>query len=269
MLIDAFTMKTLVGLRRFARIVFVVGVAASLGANYLHAPVKATAVATGIAAAIAMFPSLALLLTTELVIRVPLRGAPTTLVVFRVLGTVLVAGIAGWVSYRHMQAVSAEYGEGPGLNANLFPLAVDGLMVVASISLVQLNFMILMKNHKEFLAKKAEIDAAAARMAVQATDQVPTLEPVKPQQQPAEAVQRVTETATERPLNTVEQTPAERVLEVLRRHPSVTTIKDIAMLARVSEATARKHVKAARTQTSSPIDSEEAQGVSALNGNQS
>lgn len=257
MLIDAFTMKTLVGLRRYARFVFFVGAFASLGANYLHAPQKATFIASAIAAGIAMWPSIALLLGTELVIRVPLKGAWWLLITARVIGTVVVTVIAGWVSYRHMQSVASEYGEGAGLNANLFPWSVDGLMVMAAVTLVQLNFMILMKVHKEFLAKQAA-DEAAAQVAIQASDQsLQANVPVQPTQQPAPVVvqREDDETENDRPLNTAEMTAQERVMEVLRRHPTVATIRDIAMLARVSEATARKYVRAFRTQTSGAPDS--------------
>jgi hypothetical protein len=105
------------------------GVAASVAANILHArnnPISET---------IAAWPPLALLLTIELVSRVPvhrfLLAAP------RVLATVVISGIAAWVSYWHMAGVTSRYGE-TGASPYLLPISVDGLIVVASVSLVEL-----------------------------------------------------------------------------------------------------------------------------------
>src|SRR6266540_5430748 len=119
-------------LRRFqwaVRATLAVGVAASVCANVLHArdnPISQT---------IAAWPPLALLLTVELVSRVPVhrRG----LAFARMGGTAVIAGIAAYVSYFHMAAVAARYGES-GLAPYLLPLSVDGLIVVASVSLVEL-----------------------------------------------------------------------------------------------------------------------------------
>src|SRR2546430_10553780 len=112
-----------------ARMTLVLGAAASIAANVLHA--RDNLVSQGIAA----WPPLALLLTVELVSRVPVhrRG----LAVIRIGATTAIAGIAAWVSYWHMAGVTARYGESP-VSAHLMPLCVDGLVVAASISLVEL-----------------------------------------------------------------------------------------------------------------------------------
>jgi hypothetical protein len=104
-------------------------VAASVAANILHARPEP------VAQAIAAWPPLALLATVELVSRVPARRR--LLAVVRIGATVLIAGIAGWVSYWHMTAVAARFGE-TTTAAHLLPVSVDGLIVVASISLVEL-----------------------------------------------------------------------------------------------------------------------------------
>jgi Protein of unknown function (DUF2637) len=116
-------------IRMLARLTLVLGVAASIAANVLHA--RNNPVSQGIAA----WPPLALLLTVELVSRVPVhrRG----LAVIRIGATTAIAAIAAWVSYWHMAGVTARYGESPA-SAHLMPLCVDGLVVVASISLVEL-----------------------------------------------------------------------------------------------------------------------------------
>lgn len=105
------------------------GVAASVAANVLHAqpnPVSQT---------IAGWPPLALLVTIELISRVPVhrRG----LAAVRLGAAAVLAGIAAWVSYWHMVAVVARYGE-TGAAPYLIPVSVDGLVVVASVCLVEL-----------------------------------------------------------------------------------------------------------------------------------
>jgi hypothetical protein len=119
-------------LRRFqwaVRAALTVGVAASVCANVLHArdnPISQT---------IAAWPPLALLLTVELVSRVPVYRR--SLAAVRILATTAIAGIAAFVSYWHMATVAARYGES-GLAPYLLPLSVDGLIVVGSVSLVEL-----------------------------------------------------------------------------------------------------------------------------------
>lgn len=106
------------------------GVAASVAANVLHAQDNP------VSQAIAAWPPLALLLTVELISRVPVHRR--ALAVARWAATATIAGIAAWVSYWHMAGVAARYGE-TGASAYLLPLSVDGLIVVASICLVELG----------------------------------------------------------------------------------------------------------------------------------
>jgi hypothetical protein len=112
------------------RATLVLGVAASVVANVLHAQENP------ISQAIAAWPPLALLLTVELISRVPVHRK--SLAVARLLATATIAGIAAWVSYWHMAGVAAKYGE-TGASPYLLPLSVDGLIVVASICLVELG----------------------------------------------------------------------------------------------------------------------------------
>jgi Protein of unknown function (DUF2637) len=111
------------------RATLALGVAASVCANVLHArhdPIAQT---------IAGWPPMALMLTVELISRVPMYRR--ALAVLRVLATVCIAGIAAYVSYFHMAAVVSRYGEHQP-NPYLLPISVDGLIVVASVSLVEL-----------------------------------------------------------------------------------------------------------------------------------
>src|SRR3954452_2230077 len=112
------------------RATLVLGVAASVVANVLHAQDNP------ISQAIAAWPPLALLLTVELISRVPVHRR--SLAFARLFATATIAGIAAWVSYWHMAGVAARYGE-TGAAPYLLPLSVDGLIVVASICLVELG----------------------------------------------------------------------------------------------------------------------------------
>lgn len=119
--------------RLAVRFVFTLGVAVSLTANVLHAENNF------IAQAIAAWAPVALLLTVELISRVPSTGTWRSAI--RITATIAVATIAAWVSYWHMVGVAAAYGE-PGITPYLLPISVDGVIVVASVSLVEVNHRI-------------------------------------------------------------------------------------------------------------------------------
>jgi hypothetical protein len=111
------------------RAVLTLGVTASGAANILHADPHL------VSKAIAAWPPLALLLAVELITRVPVHRR--AFAIARVVATGAIATIAAWISYWHMTGVASRYGES-GAAAYLLPLSVDGLVVVASISLVEL-----------------------------------------------------------------------------------------------------------------------------------
>lgn len=122
--------RHLTRLRWAVRAVLALGVAASIAANVLHARPNL------ISQIIAAWPPLALLLTVELISRVPAdrRG----LAAARLIAAAVIAGIAAWVSYWHMVGVAVRYGESGAAASYLLPISVDGLVVVASISLVEI-----------------------------------------------------------------------------------------------------------------------------------
>ncbi|WP_330438837.1 DUF2637 domain-containing protein [Micromonospora sp. NBC_00821] len=122
--------KSLVRIRWGVRLVLALGVAASIAGNVLHARDEF------ISQVISAWSPLALLLTIELISRVPVHSR--RLAVGRWAATAMIAGIAAWVSYWHMAAVASRYGETNG-SQYLLPLSVDGLVVVASICLVELG----------------------------------------------------------------------------------------------------------------------------------
>ena len=152
------------------RATLVLGVAASVVANVLHA------LDNPISQAIAAWPPLALLLTVELISRVPVHRR--SLAFCRLLATAIIAGIAAWVSYWHMAGVAARYGE-TGASPYLLPLSVDGLIVVASICLVELGGQIATLDAEAQAASRAAREAAemAAAVAVQAATQAPLAAP--------------------------------------------------------------------------------------------
>lgn len=121
--------KQLQQIRWAVRGVLVLGVAASVTANVLHA------LPNLISQTISAWPPLAFLITVEVISRVPVYRK--SLAGVRLLATTAIAGIAAWVSYWHMAAVAGRYGEGYG-SAHLLPFSVDGLIVIASVSLVEL-----------------------------------------------------------------------------------------------------------------------------------
>jgi hypothetical protein len=120
----------LIRIRWAVRAALTLGVAASVAANTLHAntgPISKT---------IAAWPPVALLLTIELISRVPIYRP--WLAAARLAATITIAAIAAWISYWHMAAVVTRYGEN-GTTPYLLPLSVDGLILVASVSLIELT----------------------------------------------------------------------------------------------------------------------------------
>ncbi|TCB91640.1 DUF2637 domain-containing protein [Micromonospora zingiberis] len=123
------TNAQLIRMQWAVRATLALGVAASVTANILHAqpnPISQT---------IAAWPPLALLITVELVTRIPVHHR--ALGAIRIVAATAIAAIAAFISYHHMVGVVARYGE-TGTVPYLLPLSVDGLIIVASVSLVEL-----------------------------------------------------------------------------------------------------------------------------------
>lgn len=132
-------MRDLRKARQFVRFIVVIGIAASVAANVLGAE-------DFIASAISGWPPLALLLSLEVLTRVP---TSKRLGAFgRVSATILVAGASGWLSYWHMAATVSQHGEHGG-SQYVWPFTVDGLMTIAAIALVELGARIRMLELKQ------------------------------------------------------------------------------------------------------------------------
>lgn len=122
---------------------FALGAAGSLAANLIDAyrAAERVGVAANADVAAALFFALivpvALLLVVEMLIRSGKAGGESRgLAVVMWLGAGVVAAGAAVMSFSHMYAVMLSYGQPPYIAA-LMPLAVDGLMLVASVALAR------------------------------------------------------------------------------------------------------------------------------------
>jgi hypothetical protein len=196
------------------RAALLLGVACSVAANVLHANPNP------ISQAIAAWPPLALLLTVELISRVPVHRR--TLAAVRLAATASIAGIAAWVSYWHMCGVAARYGE-QGAAPYLIPLSVDGLVVVASVCLVELTGRI-----------RDTATAAEADTALDTVTDTPT-----PEQ--ADSVPASERTPPRTPRRPTRPPTADAVARLRARHPDMPTA-DIARRLGVTDRTVRRHL---------------------------
>ena len=135
---NSFTSKQVQGLKRGVRGALAFGVLTSIAANVInsltHHHVQVWQIYTS--AGLAALAPLVLFISTEMVTRIPIHS--------RVLGwirlgiTLALAGFAGWISYWHMVDVARMLGEAGG-SEYIYPLIIDGMMVVATISLIELG----------------------------------------------------------------------------------------------------------------------------------
>src|SRR5258706_3096128 len=122
-------LKRLQEARTSLRPIVLLGVVVSVGANQLEAH-------GAIDKAIVGWPPIALLLAIEALIRIPASkrlGAAG-----RVLATIAVGFASGWLSYWHMASTVSQHGESGG-GQYIWPLSVDGLMVICAIGLVEVG----------------------------------------------------------------------------------------------------------------------------------
>lgn len=158
------TARQLKRIRWAVRAALVLGIAASIAANVLHAEPNI------VARLIAAWPPAALLITLELIARVPVHRR--SLAAVRFVATSTIGGIAAWVSYWHMAAVAQRYGE-TGAAPYLIPISVDGLVVVASVCLVELAGRL---RDVESAPAQAVAEAVNAASAAESSPQVTAVE---------------------------------------------------------------------------------------------
>ncbi|MFB9238673.1 DUF2637 domain-containing protein [Plantactinospora siamensis] len=214
------------------RTVLSLGVAASIAGNVLHAHGGV------ISQIISAWSPLALLLTIELISRVPVHRR--TLAWGRWAATAVIAGIAAWVSYWHMAAVASRYGETGGAQYML-PLSVDGLVVVASICLVELGGRISGESGV-IVALAAADPEPAEQVSPDPWMYATPIGPVPVPDAPADAVEQVTARTTRRQPRAL--TSAQKVAKAAAKLPDG-TVAQIAARAGVSPSTVRRHLPVA------------------------
>ncbi|MGH1488199.1 MAG: DUF2637 domain-containing protein [Acidimicrobiales bacterium] len=124
------TDEALHSIRRRVHLALAAALLASVAANVLAAEPTVTA------RAVAAWPPVALMLVVDVLGRAPTARGWTGRVAVAAAG--LVALVAGLASFSHVRAVALEVGESE-LVAWVLPLSVDGLAVVCSVALVEIN----------------------------------------------------------------------------------------------------------------------------------
>src|SRR5574342_328583 len=139
-----YNLKQLRRLRWLVLVTVLLGIGASIAMNVLHAPNNPAArlVAAG--------PPLAVFFALELIARIPSSSKGLTW--FRIAGAVVVALGAATISYAQQRAAVRSLGFAEW-ESFIWPLIIDGLMVVASVSLV------------EVVRKIRQLDGSAAGLA--------------------------------------------------------------------------------------------------------
>lgn len=162
--ITMFTRSTLNHLRWLCRAVIAATGLFSIWANVLHV-VNPTLPAIIFAAA----PPVVVLLGWEMVSRIPIReNAAWYVRLARPSITGALAFGGAWLSYWHQKDAIYRYNAGDLQNAMILPLLIDGLMIIASVSVYELNQRIRSMDAKQAAfeeitkAQQAKIEAAAA-----------------------------------------------------------------------------------------------------------
>lgn len=122
----------------FARGVLVFGIATSISANVVHSLTESHAQVwqTWTSGGLSAIAPLVLFACTEMVTRIPVHSK--VLGPIRLGVTLAAALAAGWISYWHMVDVAKMLGEREAA-PYLYPALVDGMMLVATISLIELG----------------------------------------------------------------------------------------------------------------------------------
>jgi hypothetical protein len=154
--------KNFVHLRWYCRGIIVATAALSIWANILHAGGFSLVTWT-----FAAMPPLLVLGGWELVSRIPIRkDAAWFIRLARPVATAGIAGAGGWLSYWHQRAAVLRY-TGDDQAGFMLPLLIDGLMVIASVSVYELNAHLLNLEAAEagsaVRTGKPKVDAAPKR----------------------------------------------------------------------------------------------------------
>lgn len=171
-----FTRSTLNHLRWLCRAVIAGSGLFSIWANILHVEDP-----SGPAIAFAAAPPLIVLLGWEMVSRIPIReNAAWYVRLIRPSFTGLLAFGGAWLSYWHQRAAIERYNGGDVTNAAILPLLIDGLMIIASVSVYELNYRI-----RAMEAKQAAFDELTK------AQQAKVEQAAQPQERPLTGKQRI------------------------------------------------------------------------------
>jgi len=169
-----FTSKQVRNLRNGVRGALVFGIATSVTANVIHSLTQPHQFVWQIWAAsfLSGLAPVVLFTAMEMVTRIPVSGR--VLGAIRLLITGALAGLSGWVSYSHMVAVSRMLGESGG-SEYIYPFLIDGLMIVATISLIELG-----RIAETVLTRELEVIPVAAPVKPVRKAKTPVPAPVAP-----------------------------------------------------------------------------------------
>jgi hypothetical protein len=212
----------------------VLGGLVSIAANVAHSYVAPAGASSGWRPPIgdvvgAVFWPVALFVAIEILARTAWPRA-TRWVVVRFLGLLPVAVVAAIVSYGHLSGLLAHYGES-SLTAHLGPLAVDGLMVMASSALMA-------------TAPGRALDTAGQVEAAEADTIVDNTPDTEPDTAPVAKPKR-SRTVSAKSSRT---TTAAKVVALAAKHPDMTTV-EMAKRLDVSDRTIRRHLSASTPAT--------------------
>jgi hypothetical protein len=208
------------------------GAIVSVAANVAHSYVPPTGAPDGWspqggAVVGAIFWPVALIVAVEILARVPWpTGRKWWWLRFG--GLLPVAAVAALVSYRHLSGLLRFYGE-DGITATLGPLAVDGLMVVATGALL-------------VTARRTAAVADTAPAVTGSPADVTVTAPEPPPAPSVDAKPAAGKRVSRKPAS------AEKVARAAAKLPGA-TVAQIAAKAGVSESTARRHMPAAAAAT--------------------
>lgn len=123
-----YTLPQLKRLRLIVLIAVILGISGSVTLNVLHAPHNV------IAQVISGFPPVALAGSMELISRIPTSSK--LLSGGRIIASIIIGGVGGSISYIAQMDTVRHYGI-EGWQSDVWPLIIDGLLVVILLSLVE------------------------------------------------------------------------------------------------------------------------------------
>jgi hypothetical protein len=217
----------------------VLGGLVSIAANVAHSYVPPARASADWRPAIgdvvgAVFWPVALFVAIEILAR---TGWPSgkRWVVVRFLGLLPVAVVAAIVSYGHLSGLLAHYGES-ALTSHLGPLAVDGLMVMASSALMA-------------TAPGRTPDTTGQTEAAEADTTPDTIADTTADAAPVAKPKRI-RTASAKPGRT---STGAKVVALAAKHPDMTSV-EMAKRLGVSDRTIRRHLSASTASAPAPVE---------------